>query len=214
MTADGGWAPVGPEREGDLDALVGRTEGVQPTRRLFHAVSGLAIAALVDAAPLSTAGLLAVLGAGLLVALAIDWVRLRRPTANVWFYRLLRPLASPRERDRLASSTWYLIGVIAALLIAPRPLAVSAILVLALADPTASVVGRIWGRRRIGSGTVLGTAAFVAVATLVLLGRHPPAVALSTAVIVAAAEVAKIPLDDNLVVPVTGALALRLLGLF
>ncbi len=208
MTGETSQGPGASDIATDLDESVLRTEGVQPGRRLFHAVSGLTIVALLVATPLGRTGVLIVLGTALVAALSIDWVRLRSPAANVRFFKLLRPFASPRERDRVASSTWYLVGVIATLIIAPISHAVSAILVLALADPTASVIGRLWGRRRLGSGTVLGTSAFLLVALTILLARHPPALAVPAAALMAAAESARLPLDDNLVVPVAAALIL------
>ena len=192
----------------DLDRAVDRTEGVQPGRRAFHATSGLLIAWLLASDPFGKSIVVPVLASALVLALGLDWWRLRSPTANVRFFKSLRWLASPRERDRVASSTWYLIGVLGALLIAPTSYAVSAILVLALADPAASVTGRLWGRRRVGTGTVLGTSVFFTVAFVIMALRHPLPLSVTAAALVSAAEVLRVPIDDNVVVPLSAALAL------
>jgi len=148
----------------------------------------------------------------LVLAIGLDLWRLRSPSANVRFFKSLRWLASPRERDRLASSTWYLIGVLAAIFLAPDLYAVTAILVLALADPAASVTGRLWGRRRIGTGTMLGTTVFFFVAFTIMALRHPLSLAAGAAALVCTAEILDIPIDDNVIVPVSGALSLVVLG--
>lgn len=135
-----------------------------------------------------------------------DVVRLRYPPANELFFRALRVLASPREASGLASSTWYAVSVAAAVALFPLHHAVSAILVLALADPAGSYVGQRWGRRPFLGGTVAGSATFCLVAGVVLGLRHPPAVAVVAVVAAALAERRSWPLDDNLTIPlVTGA---------
>ena len=67
---------------------------------------------------------------------------------NALFFELFPTRAPPREAKRAASSTWYVCGVILAYALFPTRIAVPAIVVLALADPMASIVGRLWGSRR------------------------------------------------------------------
>ena len=86
------------------------------------------------------------------------------------------------------------------------------ILVLAWADPAASVVGQRWGNTPFLSGTVRGTATFVLVAFSALLLFVPWWVAIVTAGVTAIVEAAPINLDDNLIVPLTVAGVLLLLG--
>jgi len=84
--------------------------------------------------------------------------------------------------------------------------AIAAILVLGLADPAAGVVGRIWGRRPLGKGTVEGTTTFWLVATLVLVPFFGWPPALLAAGVAAVSEIVPGLVDDNLVIPViTGA---------
>ena len=83
-----------------------------------------------------------------------------------------------------------------------------------MADPAASVVGRIWGTIPLGKGSVQGTLVFVAVAwaALTLLLGHPLAM-LAVAAAAAISEILPGLVDDNLVIPLTtGALLWLVLG--
>ena len=199
-----------PTSTGDFAAVVRNTEGLQPWRRVFHATCGLMTVALVEYGGLGLEIGLLVLGGGTVASLALDWVRLRVPDANFVFFRWFAALASPREARGIASSTWFLMGVFATLLIAPAHLFAPAVLVLALADPAASVVGRLWGRHSLGKGSWEGTIAFFLVAGVVAF----PFVGLPGALVAAGAvaifDVLPTGIDDNLTVPVATALALWL----
>lgn len=200
------------DRPDDLHRLVARTGGLQPWRRAFHAASGLALALLPGLLGLERPAVLAVVGALLAVALGLDLARLRAPGLNRLFFRTFSRLASPREATRWASSTWYLAGALLVLAFLPAT-AVPGILVLAVADPAASVVGRRWGRVRLGKGSVQGSVAFFLVSGAVLLVatggdlRAWPAALAATV-----AELLPLPLDDNLTVPLVAAGALALVG--
>lgn len=195
----------------EFHKAVQRTEGVQPWRRLFHATGGMALIAFVHFTGPESAFALAGIGGGVAAALVLDWARLRFEGVNTAFFRVFSGLASPREATGIASSTWFLVGALAVLLVAPQ-LFVPAMLVLAFADPAASVAGRLWGRRRLGKGTWEGTCVFFLVAATVLT----PIVGFTAALVAAAAaatfEVLPTGLDDNLVVPLATALALRVAG--
>jgi dolichol kinase len=88
---------------------------------------------------------------------------------------------------------------------------VSAVLVLGLADPVAGYVGRRLGRRPFLGGTLEGSLAFVLVAAVILIARHPALVALPAAALSALAERRCWPLDDNLAVPLACGVALSAL---
>jgi len=191
-----------------LGELVERTGGMQIWRRVFHVICGLLLAATVLWLPVPRnvlLGSLALLFAG---SLSVDLIRLYLPSVNRLFYRLFPSLLTPRDADRLASSTWYLLGVLLAFLLFPERIAVAATLVLAVADPAGNVVGRTLGKRPFGTGTVAGTLALVVASFLVtwpLVGVLPAAVA---ALVAGVVETRDIGLDDNLTVPLGAALTL------
>jgi len=186
-----------------LAPLVQRTAGLQPWRRVFHATNGLTLAGILAfVAPprmwvaLALAGILSIL-------LALDLARFQLPALNRAFFRVFRPIASPREAAGPASSTWYVLGAVLTVILFPPDIAVPAILVLALADPAASYLGRRWGRRPFGTGTVEGSLVFFVVAASVLAFHLDPVTSIVVAAGTALAERTRWPLDDNLVVPLT-----------
>ncbi len=203
------------EREGsdqNLDALIEKTKGIQPWRRVFHASNGLIIVGVLLFTPLTSREVSWILAAVLAIMLLLDALRLLRPGVNRVFFRTFLFLVSPREKGRLASSTWFVLGVLLTLLLFPWQISVAAILVLALADPAASVLGRLFGKRRLGKGTLVGSSAFLAVAfpcTLTVLAW--PA-ALAAAVAIAAVEIIPWPLDDNLVLPLASGVIISFLA--
>jgi dolichol kinase len=143
---------------------------------------------------------------------AADALRARSDVANSLFFRVFRHLVSPRDATGLASSTWYAMGALVALALFPYRAAISAILVLALADPIASYAGRRWGRIPFLRGSLEGTLIFTLVALAVLLPRHPPLIAVVTALCAAVLERVSWPFDDNFTVPVATAAMLAVLG--
>lgn len=208
---------VAPGRDPATDVARGAADPpsprqeLKPLRRVFHAGSGLLLAWGPSALEVDRTLLLGLLGGLFVVVLVLDLVRLRTPRLNALFFRALPSLASSREAAGVASSTWYLLGVFLTYLLFPPTAAVPAILVLALADPAASVVGRTWGRARVGTGTVEGTVAFFLVAAALLWGFYGVR-GLPVAVVVSLAEPLPLRLDDNLVVPLLTAAGLLLLG--
>ena len=199
-------------REPPLELLVRRTRGPQPWRRVFHATNGVLIAIVVTWWPLAPELLALALWTicGLLVF--GDLMRLRLDAANRLFFRFLRPLASPREADGIASSTWYMLGITLAVTFASVPAAVSGVLVMALSDPAASYFGRRWGRKPFLGGSVEGSLLFLLVTLAVLAPRHGWSIALAVALPVTLLERRSWPLDDNLTVPVATAALVGMLG--
>lgn len=194
--------------------LVAETEGLQPWRRLFHAANGVLVVLALTTLPVETWLALIILGAALLVAALMDVLRLASPALNRLFFRAFSSLASPREAEGVASSTWYVAGMLLALLLFPRPWALGGILVLALADPAAGFVGRSLGTRTFGAGTWEGSATFAGVAFLALLPFAPWWAALAAALVTTLVEAVPWELDDNLTIPLAvGTTFLLLPGL-
>jgi len=202
----------GDPTEAALAVLVERTHGLQPWRRVFHAANGLVMAAALSWVVPSRLLAIAALSVVLLALLLLDFVRLRDPRVNALFFRVFRPFASPREARKTASSTWYVVGILSALLLFPIPVVVPGVLVLAMADPAASVLGRLLGRHRLGKGSVEGTLIFSAVAFLVLLPFLPPPAAAVGAMLTALVEILPLGLDDNFTIPLTASTLVFLLG--
>ena len=182
-----------------LAELVAKTTGLQTGRRIVHAITGTVIFVAVTQLDLSKSLTITGLSVLFLILLASDLVRLRVPHLNILFFRFFQILVSPRESQNIASSTWYILGALIAIVLFPISAALSGILVLAWADPTASYLGRRWGKRSFLGGTLVGTTAFLVVAVLILSVRHPLTIAIPSACLITLVERLAWPLDDNLV---------------
>lgn len=202
-----------PHREDSLKDLVARTSGLQSARRILHAMTGTLIFFAVTQLELSKSLTVTGLSVLFLILLASDLARLRVPHLNILFFRFFQILVSPRESQNIASSTWYILGALITIMLFPLSAALSGILVLAWADPTASYLGRRWGRRAFLGGTLEGTTAFLVVAVLILSVRHPPAIAIPSACLITLVERSAWPLDDNLILAPACAGSLTLLDL-
>ena len=185
-------------RKEQLAELVEGTTGIQTGRRIVHATTGTVIFLAITQIELTKSLAVTSLTVIFLALLSSDLLRLRLPQLNILFFRVFQLLVSPRESQKIASSTSYILCALLAILLFPLPAALSGILVLAYADPTASYFGRRWGKHPFLGGTVEGTLAFLTVAVLILSIRHPPYISIPSAFLIAIVERVAWPVDDNL----------------
>ena len=194
-------------KQAPIEVLAEGTGGVQPWRRVFHAATGIGLAVAAHWARADSFELRAALAGATAASFSLDALRFRFPQVNAVFFRWFRVLASPREARGPASSSWFLAGALAVSLLAPAHF-VPSLLVLAFADPAASVVGRLWGSRALGKGSWEGTAIFFVAGCGVLVPWAGVPRGLLAAGVAAAVEAAPWKLDDNLTTPVAVAAAL------
>ena len=197
--------------DASLDELVGRTDGPQPWRRVFHVVGGCSVAWVVYFLGPQASVTRWLFGVLLAVAFLGDLARLRWKAFNRFVFATFSALMCPREVGR-PSLTWFLLGVFLVLWVPESGVVVPSLLVLAVADPAASVVGRTWGSHPVGKGTFEGTVAFAAAAALVLSLFVGIPAALLIAFVVAFAEVIPGRHDDNVVIPLVTAGCLWILS--
>jgi len=178
-------------------------------RRALHLASGsLGVLAFALPAPAVLPLLLGVL----MVALALELLRRRVSRAQALLERLAGGTFRPAETEGVSGATLLAAGYALAWWIVPGRAAASAMLVAAVADPAAALVGRLFapaGTAKTWAGTAaaFGAAALV----LVVLGADRPAVAAGAAV-AALAERAPWRGSDNVLVPVLTAAALEVLA--
>lgn len=208
------------------EALPDRTE--EPYRRLvrrnyarnaFHVVGGIfAALTLHYLITESQAVVVMIVFAGIGTLLEI----LRRVSQStneaLMRFPLIRRIARPHEYYRVNSSTWYAFGLLIAVVLYSKLPVEIACVVLAVADPVASNVGRRYGRTKIfGHKSFVGTAAFfgaalVASATYLVATSNlalPAIFAVSAVAAIAGAlaELYTVGVDDNFSVPVAVATA-------
>lgn len=193
------------------------------TRNLFHICGGLLALSLVQT--VLTPGWMTLLsGALMLAAWSMELSRRFSPRINTLLMAVFRRVAHPHEAHRVNSSTWYATALFI-LSLTSSQLAISlAVLVLALADPSAAVIGRRFGKTRLLHGRSLeGTLTFAFVGVLssvVLLWTRYPEISAGHGLLIAAggalfgavAELVSRSVDDNLSVPLAVAAGAGLIG--
>ena len=185
-------------------------------RRLFHVLAGSTIPIAAIFAPERELLIgLAVLAAG---ALAIDLTRLGISPLNRWYLRWLAPLLKSDEASRITGATYMLIAALPVFWLFGKDVGVPVMFFLSLGDPAAAIVGsRLPGPRVFGKSPG-GTAAFVAAGAaiaglLVAAGAIEYHWALwAGAVIAAVVELAGLPPDDNLTIPLIAGTAMWAMG--
>lgn len=191
---------------------VDASKGPPWPRRLFHAAAGTAIPVvayfLPDPLPVLLIGILAA------VSLALDLLRFRIPWLNRMFLYWLSLLLKKEEEARITGATYLLIAAFVSFLVFDKEIAIAVLLFLSLGDPAAALIGRPTPGPRILGKSPVGTMAFVGMSLLVIAVLATTGVLEFHWVLVVAAivaglvELAPLPLDDNLTVPmVSGVFA-------
>jgi dolichol kinase len=188
-------------------------------RNVFHVMSGL-VALVCIQHLLTPAGLVWISAAFATFSWLAETARRISPKVNDLLMKVFGPMAHQHEYHRVNSATWYATALIILALFSSPLASTLAVVVLALGDPAAALVGRRFGRTKLRTGRSLeGTLAFAGVGGLaalaVLLAYYPtltPGMALALALAAggagALAELFSKNLDDNLTVPLAvGAMA-------
>lgn len=118
------------------------------SRKIYHAVMGMACfsiyAFFIDRS--LALWLLAVVGGAWAI---LDFLRLRIPTLNNLALKVFGPVMRKEELSRPSGNTFYVIGLLAVVLLFPKWIALLSVLYLALGDPTAAIVGTLMGTAKI-----------------------------------------------------------------
>lgn len=152
----------------------------------------------------------ALLALGVAAALAMEWARARLAWVRLVFLRGTRTMLRSRERSSLAGATYMAIAYLVAGALFPKPIAVIAMLYVALGDATSALVGTRWGRHRTSWGK--SWEGFSAGLTVDLaLGMAVPGLgiqaAIAGAVTAAVLEFVPLPVDDNIRICLGGGAA-------
>ena len=184
-------------------------------RRIFHLLAGSSLPLGILFLPLDTVEWLLI--AGSLTAVAAEVLRGLVDSVNDWMVRRL-PFFKEAESRQITGATYMLLSATFLVFVFEKEVAVLALLFLSVGDPFAALIGvRDHHARRFGK-SLAGSTAFAVVALGAgLLATLHPDVPLAWwivpgAVVAALTELAPLPLDDNLTVPIVAAAAMALLA--
>ena len=192
-------------------------------RKIWHMGMGLVIVYLyLLGIPQSTA--LMILAGCLGSDLLIENARLRSPIINQKIMRLWGTIMRSHEVNQMSTMPHYIVAVILAIGLFPKPVAVLSILYLACGDPIASLFGILYGHKgpKFKNGkTLIGTCSGILVCALIsFFYLEAISITSSTGVILSVsllgglagglAELIPFEIDDNFTIPVVSGFLLWL----
>jgi len=171
-------------------------------RQGFHLVLGAAIAEMVHLVnllyPAYSNWTAAPLALGVLIMLLIPNIQRELHISNRLLYHFERE--DDKKTFPYKGAIFFGIGVIPPILLLPTDLACATIMTLSAGDSFSTIIGKFFGKIRIGKKTIEGTLAFIAFAALAAAYYTDPKTALTLALAGAALEL--IPgIDDNISIP-------------
>lgn len=139
------------------------------SRKLWHVLTVGMMASTYAFLPLRYS--MACLAFACLLFIPMDFLRLKNPNLNQFVLKWFGPLMRQNEFNKLAGTTYLLIGVGLIALIFPRDIVLLTLLFLAFADPTASYFGIRYGKDKIlGEKSLQGSLAAFFVCSMLTCG--------------------------------------------
>ena len=115
-------------------------------RLIFHTATGAAIVSIYGLSNIDKSLALIILGIIAIFFVAGDLLRLANSKINNLAQRIFKSLMRVDERNRVAGTTYYVIGCWLSILIFSKLIACVSILFLILGDGAAKLVGKKFGR--------------------------------------------------------------------
>lgn len=149
-----------------MDLTLKSRQDIHWARKIWHVCGVLTIAALYHALPFAWSIALSWAVTALFVVL--DFWRLRSDSINSGLMLFFKPFMREEERRRLAGTSYLLFGTALVIAFCPPPVTELTLILLAVADPLASLVGLRYGHDKLlGQKSLQGTlAAFFACVVL------------------------------------------------
>jgi len=127
---------------------------------------------------------------------------------------ILKHMPTFSKSSHYEAGTYWLFSCLVVLMLFDALTAYAAILILAFGDSTAAFIGKTVGRTPNPLNprkTVEGTLAFFAVSLFATMLIVPTSIAFVTAIVVAIIEALPLKVNDNLIIPISAAVIMRLL---
>jgi dolichol kinase len=154
--------------------------------------------------------LVVVLGASVVVALLVEAIRARHERMRRAFERITGEMLRAHERRALSGATWLAMALFGAVTVFPRDVAIATMWAAAVGDALAALVGRAFGRFRLGAEGKSAEGSITCF-TATLVGAYAVAhlslaESIVSAITAAGAEFPRRPWDDNVrIVAATGS---------
>jgi dolichol kinase len=142
----------------------------------------------------------------------IEVARLKSERFNQFIFKIIGGYARKHEQTKITGATYYVVAAFLAVRFFSKEVAISSLLFLTLGDSVAALVGTRFGSHRVFRKSIEGSLACLSICAVVgwlLLGW----VGLIGAVAAAFIELAPIPVDDNLRIPLVSGVLMQVIGL-
>ena len=148
----------------------------------------------------------------LIIALSfivLDISRLKFKQVKKLYDKCFSIITKDYEQAKLTSASYVFLSLLITTFLFNEPIAASGLIIMILADPMASLFGRVFGNfKLVGNKTIEGSIAFFIAASIVLLSLgfsayHVIIVALGSTSIELFSQ--KIKVDDNLLIPLVSS---------
>jgi len=189
-------------------------------RKFYHCVMGLLCFSLYAFALGREEALLLLgfIGGALVVG---DYMRLKNPFVNHLALRIFGRVMRREELESFSGNSFFVLGLLVVTFLFSKPIALLAVLCLAIGDPAAATVGSAFGKHRIiGKKSLEGALAnFFGVAFAAFLfavgylghdASGSVRVSLVAGLVSMVAELMPFPIDDNFTIPVMSAVLFSL----
>ncbi len=148
-----------------------------------------------------------------LIAVIIELFRLEHKTAKKIFYRIFGIMLRKHEVANLTGASYLLTSSVFTITLFPHDIAFISLSFLALGDTFAAVAGIRFGKRKLKNNykSFEGSlACFVSCFIFALIYSIHPTMAFVGAIAATFAELSKIPIDDNIKLPIFTAIIMSL----
>lgn len=150
------------------------------------------------------------------IALIIDVLRLEHKTSKRIFFKLVGILLRKHEIDNFTGATYMMISALICIGFFPNEIAVVSLSFLAIGDTLAALIGIPFGKRKIlnTSKSLEGSLACFTGCFIFGLLFLNPTVAFAGAIAATIAEFSRIPVDDNVKIPIVSGLVMSFVNMF
>ncbi len=144
-----------------------------------------------------------------------DLLRMIGPRSRQLYVKLLGWMTKEKElKQEFTGASYMLVGSLVTVLLFPKEIAVIALILLTIGDPSACLVGTFLGKiRTFQNKTVEGTLGFILAGFMVslLVAKVPVFYKLLAAIVGGVVEMLPLKIDDNFTVPLISGIVLGLL---
>lgn len=156
---------------------------------------------------------LIVTGSIVFLMIGMDILRKFFPLFDSFYKKVLSIVLRKREFDPakhlFTGGTYLVVGDLLSILLFQKSIAIMAMFIVRFSDSFAALVGKHFGKIRVGSKTLEGTFTFFLVTVLIIyffpkvtISHTELSIAFSSAIIVSIFEILPIKIDDNVLIPI------------